>query len=327
MTICGGCKQAELLTGEQVCLRCVEDLSEWLRAIPLLFEELGKVRLPGSVRVSGPYAKQSVTGSVAPVRLAVVDLLDRGETLRRLWAVGGTGWSVADVCAGMLRNIFTICSEDSAAAVYRAVKALVRDLGRTVGEPEEQSVGKCSQPITDDGELCRGALFRADIGGVYCKRCGHKPEIKDQAVWCTIRDAALITGKPVETIRTWYKRRLVGANCPTSRQLTKGRVWLPIVVRRAAIHIPTTSASVNHGTGAEPSAATDLQGQGAEGSGSDADVLGWGGSSNAPGNVTPPVVATAGTAVVPVPPSSDPLERDSEQGKSHRLQYGGSETQ
>lgn len=318
MTTCGGCKQAELVFGEIVCLTCVEDLRNWLRAIPALYLELDYVRLPGSVRVDGAYAKTSTTGSAAPVRLAVVDLLDRGEVLRRLWDAGGIGWSVLEICEQMLRNLFTIVAEDTALDTYRTVKALCRDLGRTVGEPEDRSVGKCPQPAGDDGTLCRGALFRAEIGGVYCKRCGHKPEIRDQAVWVSLRDAAMITGKPLETLRTWYKRKLVGANCPTSRLFTKGRVWLPIVVRRAVTTLPQSSDSVNHGTGAEPSPdSSDEPGLRLD---PDADVLGRQGVRNPRGNVTPSAVATAGTVVAPVPLSPDPLE----QCGVPRSQYGGS---
>lgn len=319
MSTCSGCKQQELLLDEQLCLSCVEQLGEWLRMIPALFKELNAVRLPGSVRQSGPYAKTSSTGSAAPVRLAVVDLLDRGEVLTRLqraWPGGEWFSSVDGACAWYRQHLLTLVMEPEGPGLYRVVRGLVRDLGRVVGEPEEMPVGKCLQPIGSDGELCRGQLFRREAGGVFCRRCGHLPEMRTQAVWCSVQHAAMVTGRPVKTIRTWARRYSpLRVWCPP---MAPGLVFLPHVVElagRVATTLPHGSDSLSPGSGAEPSPESgDLKSSPGSGSVSDADVLGPEVSRVTPDNVTPSAVATAGTDVAPDPtrsPGSDPTDATS----------------
>lgn len=320
MSTCSGCKQQELLLDEQLCLSCVEQLGEWLRMIPVLFGELDDVRLPGSVRQSGPYAKTSSIGSAAPVRLAVVDLLDRGEVLTRLqqaWPGGEWFTTVTNACLWYRQHLLSLVAELEIPGLYRVVRGLVRDLGRVVGEPEEMPVGKCSQPIGSDGELCRGQLFRREAGGVLCRRCGDLPEMRTQAVWCTVQHAAMVTGRPVKTIRTWARRYSpLRVWCPP---MAPGLVFLPHVVElaeRVATTLPHGSDSLSPGSGAEPSPETTDVGSspvadsGSSGSGSDADVLGsvgqGGRSVSKPGNVTPPDGASSGKAVAP-----DPTDRES----------------
>jgi hypothetical protein len=249
MIDCVGCKRQQMGT-DALCLSCIEDLNLWLRSIPDLYAELGSVRLPGSVRVSGPSSKSCSTGSAAPVRLEVIDLLDRGEVFKRLepWSFGAT---VREMCDRLRHQLLSIAiwDREDASAFYRQMKGLCRDIGRAVGEPQEAApVGKCSRPF-DEG-LCRGQLHRAAAGGVYCRRCGDKPTLAEQKVWVTAKEAALITGKPIETIRTWFKRGQVGWSTP----FVLGIGWLPIIVRRAATTLPHSSDSVNHGSAAELSA-------------------------------------------------------------------------
>lgn len=324
MSTCSGCKQQQLMLAEILCLSCVEELGQWLRSIPLLFDELDAVRLPGSVRQSGPYAKTSSTGSAAPVRLAVVDMLDRGEVLARLraaWPGGEWFWSVEEACGWFRQHLLTLVLHDEATELYRRVRGLVRDLGRTVGEPQEQSVGKCSEPDAD-GELCRGALFRTTDGdGVFCRRCGSKPEMRTQQVWCTIQHAAMVTGRPVKTIRTWANRYSpLQVWCPP---IDRGLVWLPDVVRladRVATTLPHASDSLSPGSRAEPSPESGaLKASPGSCSVSDADVLG----QVAPGNVTPSAVATAGTdaalgPIIASVPSGPPSTGDGSQAPGDR---------
>lgn len=258
MQSCKGCRQQQ--TNDALCLVCIEDLSAWLRSIPDLYAELGSVRLPGSVSVCGPRSGPlSRTSSAAPVRLEVLDLLDRGETLRRLWEWCGPadkGLDVRAICDGFRHHLLGIVTEPWAGDFWRAMRALCRDLGRAVGEPEDRPVGKCSNP-TDAG-LCRGQLFRTEDGAaVYCRRCGHKPELTDAAVWVSLEQAARLIGRPLETVRTWYKRGKLGWDLigPQPHRAA----WLPAAVRLAngtATTLPPASGIVNHRSGAEPSSVT-----------------------------------------------------------------------
>lgn len=271
MQSCKGCRQQQ--TNDALCLACIEDLSAWLRSIPDLYQELGSVRLPGSVSVCGPRSGPlSRTSSAAPVRLEVLDLLDRGETLRRLWEwTDDRHLDVRQMCDGFRHHLLGIVTEPWSGDFWRAMRSLCRDLGRAVGEPEDRPVGKCSNPVGD--ELCRGQLFRTEDGAaVYCRRCGDKPELTDAAVWVSLEQAARLIGRPLETVRTWYKRgRLTwsaswtwelppplaatyGAwSCPIGPQPHRA-AWLPSAVRLAngaATTLPPASGIVNHGSGAE----------------------------------------------------------------------------
>jgi len=266
----------------------------------------------------------------------VVDLLDRGETLARLLEWTDTGHDVREICDGFRHHLLSIAGEPWAGNFWRAMRALCRDLARTVGQPEERPVGKCSQPGGSfTGELCRGQLMRLDTGGVYCRRCGDKPDVRVQPAWVTLREAAIMVGKPIETIRTWYKRgRLasrpawvvegpsywsapIGPRLPSAYLLTParwsepvgpapvGKAWLPTVASLATE--PQPSAIVNHGSRAELSADQRPAHDGRHfvGTGSavsDADVLG----RVASGNVTPPASRGAGKDTASVRSTSDP---------------------
>lgn len=257
MRTCKGCREQQ--TNETLCLSCVEDLNHWLREIPLLHSELGSVRLPGSVRSPGPWTSRlSSVASASPVRLEVVDLLDRGETLQRLLKWTDTGYDVAGICEGFRMHLLSIAGESWAPDFWRDMRALCRDLGRAVGQHEDRPVGKCPNLVTSDGELCRGSMFRAAAGGVYCRRCGYKPDIRDQEIWVTAREAATIVGKPIETVRTWFKRGQVGWGPPVAPNLG----WLPIIVRRAAVATVPLSGNLNHGSGAELSGGGPLRSAG-----------------------------------------------------------------
>jgi hypothetical protein len=254
---CKGCRQQQ--TNDALCLACIEDLSAWLRSIPDLYAELGAVRLPGSVPSIGPRVSRSLSGSPSPIRLEVLDLLDRGETLRRLWDWCGPtdkGLDVRAICDGFRHHLLGIVTEPWAGDFWRAMRALCRDLGRAVGEPEDRPVGKCSNPD------CRGQLFRTEDGAaVYCRRCGHKPELTDAAVWVSLEQAARLIGRPLETVRTWYKRGKLGWDLigPQPHRAA----WLPAAVRLAngaATTLPPASGIVNHGSGAELSGGRPLPG-------------------------------------------------------------------
>lgn len=302
---CVGCKRQQLGT-DALCLSCIEDLNLWLRSIPDLYNELGSVRLPGSVRASGPSTKSLAIHSSAPVRLEVIDLLDRGEVFKALepWSYGA---DVREMCDRLRHQLLSVAiwDREDASAFYRAMKGLCRDLGRAVGEPDEaRPVGKCSRPV--DNEVCRGQLHRAAAGGVYCRRCGDKPQMIEQQVWVTATEAALILGKPIKTVRNWYNRGLVGWAPP----FVAGLGWLPIIVRRAVATLPHPSDSVNLGSRAEPS--PDSSDEPGLRSGLDADVLGSDVVATTLGNVTPPESADSGTAV-----ALDPHGTAPEQG----LQY------
>jgi hypothetical protein len=279
---CKGCRQQQ--TNDALCLACIEDLSAWLRSIPDLYAELDSVRLPGSVRGGGGRVT-SRSGSPSPVRLEIVDLLDRGETLRRLWDWCGPadkGLDVRAICDGFRHHLLGIVTEPWAGDFWRAMRSLCRDLGRAVGEPEDRAIGKCSNP-TDAG-LCRGQLFRTEDGAaVYCRRCGDKPELTDAAVWVSLEQAARLIGRPLETVRTWYKRgRLTWSaswtwelppplaatygvwSCPIGPQPFRA-AWLPAAVRLAngaATTLPPASGIVNHGSGAELSSGGALRAAG-----------------------------------------------------------------
>jgi hypothetical protein len=325
MQSCKGCREQQ--TNEHLCLSCIEDLSCWLREIPALYSELGSVRLPGSVHSPGPRSfRMAQTAGASPVRLEVVDLLDRGETLARLWTWTDDRGDVEETCLTFRSHLLTVAAEPWAGDFYRSIRALCRDLGRAVGQPEERPVGKCSQATGD--ELCRGQLLRTEGGTAYCRRCGHKPDITAQPAWVTLREAAMIVGKPIETVRTWYKRgKLVplpvasaGNWCPWPLRWSDpvgpapaNRAWLPTLVRLAndsVATLPLRPAIVNHGSGAELSpldrnqaattaATRQMNSDNGARSGSDADVLG----RLVTGNVTPSAGAPAGKAVAPDPPS------------------------
>ena len=262
MQNCKGCRQQQ--TNDALCLVCIEDLSAWLRQIPDLYLELGSVRLPGSVRHDGPRVRMSSgSGSPSPVRLEVVDLLDRGETLRRLW-----DWTdqrlldVRAICDGFRHHLLSIVTEDWAGDFWRAMRSLCRDRGRAVGETEERPVGKCSKPVGDDGELCRGQLFRTQDGAaVYCRRCGDKPELLAAEAWVSLEQAARLVGRPLETVRTWYKRGRLNSVDVGPQPFRMA--WLPAAVRLAdatVTTLPPQRATVNHGLGAEPSGSPDQRG-------------------------------------------------------------------
>ena len=316
MQTCKGCRQQQ--TNDALCLVCLDDLSAWLRSIPDLYHELSSVRLPGSVSQPGPRQRSSSTASAAPVRLEVLDLLDRGETLRRLWEwTDDKHFDVRAICDGFRHHLLSIVTFNWAGDFYRAMRALCRDLGRAVGEVEDRPVGKCSEPIGD--EICRGQLFRtADGTAVYCRRCGSKPDLLAAQVWVSLEQAARLVGRPIETVRTWYKRgRLTwpaiwldhedpsaGWSGPIGPQPFR-MAWLPSAVRLAdgsVTTLPPRGDTVNHGLGAEPSPHTGQPGTAGLCSGPDADVLGReAGALTQPGNVTLSTVATVGKAVAPDP--------------------------
>lgn len=327
MTTCSGCQRQQPGT-DVLCLACIEDLSAWLRQIPDLFSELDHVRLPGSVPNPGPRTRsKSPSGSASPVRLEVLDLLDRGVVFDKLEAWAGPGGDVTEMCDRLRHHLFSVhlLSQQEASDFYRCIKGLCRDLGRVVGEPQELPIGKCSRPDAD-GFQCRGQLFRTTGGNaVYCRRCGDKPELKQQAAWVTLQQAATLVGKPIETVRTWYKRGRLGYRpqwLDHSSVLSRWSepigpqpprmAWLPTAVRLAnepSTTLQHSSGSVNHGSGAELSAATRgnvaSPKQPSISQDSDADVLG----RVAPGTVTPLAVATAGTVA-----ASDPSQTDHSQG-------------
>jgi hypothetical protein len=189
-----------------------------------------------------------------------VDLLDRGETLARLREWTDTGADVAAICDGFRMHLLSTAAEPWAGRFFHAMRTLCRDLGRAVGQPEERPVGKCSRPVDGD-ELCRGQLMRSESGTAYCRRCGDKPDAVEQPVWVTAREAALITGKPIETIRTWIKRGQAGyrpawANhgdssagwsCPIGPAVPN-KIWLPTALVLATM---PQRATVNHGSRAK----------------------------------------------------------------------------
>lgn len=328
MISCSGCKRQQ--PGVDVlCLACIEDLNAWLRQIPDLYDELHAVRLPGSVRMVGPQTgRRSASHPPAPTRLEVVDLLDRGVVVAKLevWATF-TG-TVSEMCDNLRHHLLsvTMLSAQDAGDFYRTIRALCRDLGRTVGEPDDDKpIGKCSRPIDGD-ELCRGQLLRTQDGrAVYCRRCGDKPELKEQGAWVTLEQAARVVGKPIETVRTWYKRGRLGYRAewvdhakphvgwtePIGPQPPR-MAWLPTVSRLANAATTTvqhSSGIVNHGSGAElslePNAGLRSRQTFGFNSGSDADVLGRVVSGQNRGNVTPRVDASAGKAVAPDPSQLD----------------------
>lgn len=328
MIVCSGC-QRQQPGSDTLCLACIEDLSSWLRQIPDLYAELGSVRLPGSVRVAGPQTKTSAVHAPAPIRLEVFDLHDRGVVFAKLEVWAGQGGDVREMCNRLRRNLLSVplWEPHDAGDFYRTIKALCRELGRVVGEPEDKPVGKCAQPDAE-GFQCRGPLFRTvDGAAVYCRRCGDKPELQQQSAWVTLEQCATVIGKPIETVRTWYKRGRLGyaARWVDHAQTQPGwtepigpqpprRAWLPTAVRLAngaSTTVQHSSDNVNHGSGAElsPRSESGLRAVASSGhcSGSDADVLG----RVAPGNVTPSVDASAGKAVAPDPsgcaPEPDPL--------------------
>lgn len=327
MTTCSGCQRQQPGT-DTLCLACIEDLSAWLRQIPDLYDELAHVRLPGSVRAAGPQTKTSAVHAPAPVRLEVLDLHDRGAVFAKLEVWAGQVGDVCDMCERLRHNLLSVplWPAQESGDFYRTIKALCRELGRVVGEPQELPIGKCARP-DPEGFQCRGQLFRTQDGhAVYCRRCGDKPELKEQEAWVTLEQCARVIGKPIETVRTWYKRGRLGFDPrwtdhartqpgwtePIGPQPPR-KAWLPTAVRLAngaTTTFPHSSDSVNHGSGAELSPldrnqdcppvrgpAAAMQRVGAR-LGSDADVLG---QAEGPGNVTPPDVATSGKAVAPDP--------------------------
>lgn len=233
-----------------------------------------------------------------------MDLLDQGGVLARLLKWTDSANSVSGICSEFRSHLLTAAAEPWAGDFYRDMRALCRDLGRAVGQPEERPVGKCASIRGD--EPCRGQLLRLDHGGVYCRRCGDKPALTSREVWLTDRETALAVGRPLETIRTWIKRGRAGFPSPiwAAGQWSSPigpapsrRAWLPTAVVLATL--PQTSAIVNHGSRAELS--TDSLG-------SDADVLAQEvGRLTQPGTVTPSASRGAGKAVAPIPLTSGSL--------------------
>jgi len=326
VTTCSGCRRQQP-GADTLCLACIEDLSAWLRQIPDLYDELAHVRLPGSVRSAGPSVNSPPVYAAAPVRLEVLDLADRGVVFAKLEVWTGPVGDVREMCDRLRRNLLSVplWNPQDTADFFRVIKSLCRELGRAVGEPQEQPVGKCARPDVE-GFQCRGQLLRTQDGAaVYCRRCGDKPELKEQEAWVTLEQAARICGKPIETVRTWYKRGRLGFDPrwtdhakeqpgwtePIGPQPFR-KAWLPSAVRlanTATTTMPHASGSVNHGSGAElsPGSNAGLRSRQTLGhsSGSDADVLGQmppsGSSLGSLGNVTPSVDASAGKAVAPDP--------------------------
>lgn len=251
MKTCTACREQQ--TNEYLCLACIEDLNFYLREIPVLYDELDSVRLPGSLQLIGPRtSRPSSVAPPSPVRLEVLDLLDGGEVIARLMKWTDLSLSPGALCAGFRSHLLATAAEPWAGDFHRDMKGLCRDLGRAVGQPQEQSVGKCSEPTVVPLELCRGALYRAEAGGVYCRRCGHKPELKTRQVWVSCQHAAMVTGRPLKTIRTWRDRRRVSRGRLPMQD--PAMVWLPDVIglaERVVATVPQSSAIVSPGSGAE----------------------------------------------------------------------------
>lgn len=187
--------------GRLLCPRCCTRLDKWLRGIPDTFALLPAVVMHGTVP-SDPGTKHTKRPDApAPMRLEVIDLLDRRPGYGALgilhsWAelvrdergdARPEVTTVAGECATLIVNLAWCAGQQFAGDLYQEIRVLARTLDDTVGEYRPKPVGKCAvildQELTEDDDpdpvqaLCGGALVMDREGtGVHCLSCGQRHE-------------------------------------------------------------------------------------------------------------------------------------------------------
>ncbi|HEY3559641.1 MAG TPA: hypothetical protein VGL05_19365 [Kribbella sp.] len=184
--------------GKLLCPKCVARLDKWLRAIPDTFALLPAVVMHGTVP-SDPGTKHTKRPDPpAPMRLEVIDLLDRRPGYGALgilhsWAelvrdergdARPEVTTVAGECATLIVNLAWCAGQEFAGDLYQEIRVLARTLDDTVGEYRPKPVGKCAAlidvPDTTVQALCGGALVMDREGtGVHCLTCGARHEAND----------------------------------------------------------------------------------------------------------------------------------------------------
>ena len=189
--------------GALLCPQCTKRLDKWLRAIPDRYALLPAVVEHGTVP-SDPGTKHTRRPDPpAPMRLEVIDLLDRRPGYGALgilhsWAelvrdergdARPDVTTVAGECATLIVNLAWCAGQGFAGDLYQEIRVLARTLDDTVGEYRPKPVGKCAALIDVPGSwehdttaqaLCGGALVMDREGtGVHCLSCGARHEAND----------------------------------------------------------------------------------------------------------------------------------------------------
>lgn len=180
--------------GQLLCPRCAARLDKWLRAIPDVFALLPAVVMHGTVP-SDPGTKHTKRPDPpAPMRLEVIDLLDRRSGYGALGILHS--WAelvrdqrgdqrpdvttVAGEAATIIVNLAWCAGQEFAGDLYGEIRVLARTLDDTVGEYRPKPVGRCEWLADGEDETCGGALVMDREGtGVHCLRCGHRHEAND----------------------------------------------------------------------------------------------------------------------------------------------------
>lgn len=171
-----------------LCASCRKRLDKWLRAIPDVFALLPAVVMHGTVP-SDPGTKHTRRPDPpAPMRLEVIDLLDRRPGYGALGILHS--WAelvrdergdqrpevttVAGEAATIIVNLAWCAGQQFAGDLYQEIRILARTLDDTVGEYRPKPVGRCPAML-DETSVCGGPLVMDREGtGVHCLRCPNK---------------------------------------------------------------------------------------------------------------------------------------------------------
>lgn len=185
----------------QLCTRCEGRLSDWLTKIPDNYALLPTF-LEHGVAERNPDSKttKSANPGQAPMRLDIIDLLDtrlgrrwngtepahdrRGVigTLRvhverlteeRPLTASWTDTSVSAACNLLNRHRLWIAEQDWVSDLYEDLRNINRTLSDAVGDYRRPPIGRCHLAIEDGENICGGALFANEYGGVRCSKCGN----------------------------------------------------------------------------------------------------------------------------------------------------------
>lgn len=185
----------------RLCRRCENNLRDWLREIPERFALLPAFLEHGTTDHNPDSKATKKAEAPPPMRLAIVDLLDR--RLGRKWQgldvtddrrgaygtlhaicanikdardlTGPIPNTVAGTCDYIARHMLWLAEQDWVNEPFNEVRILHREVSDGVGIFRPKPVGSCHL-IPDDTETpCGGPLFANPYGGVRCARC--------QATW------------------------------------------------------------------------------------------------------------------------------------------------
>jgi hypothetical protein len=179
----------------RICVKCVERLDTWLRQIPDTYILLPYVVEHGTVSTNPEMATTKRPDAPAPLRLEVLDLLDRRlhrgvlglvkswadlvRSLRRLPPRAGLDATVTSECQLLLGHLTWVTEQIWITDLYAELRPLVRELLDRVGEYRAKPVGMCVALVDRPGltvqVLCGGPLYLdKDRRGTHCAACGDR---------------------------------------------------------------------------------------------------------------------------------------------------------